>query len=55
MISIRGVHVPCRFADDLEIPHHRVDNLVIRAEFVKRQTGHVTPNFVNGLQDIFDA
>jgi hypothetical protein len=44
-----------RFADDLEVPHHRIDDLFVRAEIVERQAGHVTLYFVNGLQDIFDA
>jgi hypothetical protein len=31
------------------------DGVILSAEFIERQAGHVSLYFMNGLQDIFDA
>ncbi|MFA5800072.1 MAG: hypothetical protein WC840_03890 [Candidatus Peribacteraceae bacterium] len=43
------------FTDDLEVPHHRIDDLVVRTELFERQARYVTLRLVDSLQNVFDA
>ena len=43
------------FADDLEVPHHRVDRHVVRRKRILGQTSRVSADSCDGPQDVFEV